>query len=133
MPSHINNKSLKQFLDERVKKYNTAAFIANDPISIPHRFSLKQDIEIMGFFAATLAWGQRKTIIAKCNELIHLMDNSPYEFILHHREKDLKRFMNFKHRTFQPTDVLYFLFFLKTYYAKHESLESAFSQFINSK
>lgn len=130
MYKHINNKRIKEFLEGRVLKYNTPGFITDDPISIPHRFSKKQDIEIMGFLAATLAWGQRKTIIAKCNELSALMNERPYDFILNHREKDLKRFLHFKHRTFQPTDILYFLAFFKTYYAQHESLEYAFSQFV---
>jgi hypothetical protein len=57
---------LKLFLDEKVDQYNRPGFIADDPIQIPHQFTKHQDIEIAGFFAATLAWGQRKTIIAKC-------------------------------------------------------------------
>lgn len=130
MSSSFDKKALKRLLDAKALKYNTPAFIADDPISIPHRFSKMQDIEIAGFFAATLAWGQRKTIINKCAELMQLMDNSPHDFILHHREKDRKRFLNFRHRTFQPTDALYFIAFFKTYYLKHESLEFAFSQFL---
>ena len=129
--SSCNKNSLKRLLDAKVLKYNTPEFISDDPICIPHQFSKKQDIEIMGFFAATLAWGQRKTIINKCNELIQLMDNSPHEFILHHKEKDLKRFLNFRHRTFQPTDALYFIAFFKEYYSKHDSLERVFSRFIH--
>lgn len=131
MNKAFDKKSLKRLLDVKVLKYNTPEFIPDDPISIPHQFSKKQDIEIMGFLAATLAWGQRKTIINKCNELILLMDNKPQEFILHHREKDLKRFFNFRHRTFQPTDALYFIAFFKEYYSKYDSLEQAFSRFIN--
>lgn len=122
---------LKKLLDEKVLRYNNRAFIADDPISIPHRFSRKQDIEITGFMAATLAWGQRKTIIGKCNELIQLMDRAPYEFILRHREPDLKRFFNFRHRTFQPTDLLYFISFFRHYYQRYDSLENAFSRFIS--
>ncbi len=119
-------EELKHFLDLKVKKYNQFGFIANDPIQIPHLFSKKQDIEIMGFWAATLAWGQRVTILNKCKELIELMDGSPHDFILHHQENDLKRFSNFKHRTFNYTDTLYFIHFFKIWYTKNDSLENAF-------
>ncbi|MTV59243.1 DUF2400 family protein, partial [Streptococcus pneumoniae] len=78
------------------------------PISVPHRFLQKQDIEIAAFFAAIFAWGNRKTIINKCNELMMLMDNNPYDFILHHAEKELKNFVHFKHRTFNADDIFYF-------------------------
>ena len=103
-------------------------FIANDPVSIPHLFSRKQDIEIAGFWAAILAWGQRRTIINKCKELFHLMDNAPYDFITQHKEDDLKVFERFKHRTFNATDTLYFIAFFKWYYQQYESLETAFTQ-----
>lgn len=119
-------QNLKDFLDEKVEQYNQPGFIPNDPISIPHRFSKKQDIEISGFFAAILAWGQRKTIINKCLELFQLMDNAPYDFLLNHHEGDLKPFLNFKHRTFNDVDTLYFIHFLGWFYRNHESLEEAF-------
>ncbi len=118
---------VKILLDSKAAEFNSTAFIPHDPISIPHRFSKKQDIEIAGLFAATLAWGQRKTIIQNCNKLMHWMDESPHEFMLHHREKDLKRFLNFKHRTFNPTDLLYFIQFLSWYYKHYTSLEDAFA------
>lgn len=86
----------------------------------------------MGFFSATLAWGQRVTILNKCKELINLLDNSPYDFIVNHREADLKRFLNFKHRTFNPTDTLYFIHFFKTFYSQHNSLEEGFAIGLNS-
>jgi uncharacterized protein (TIGR02757 family) len=124
--SDIPFHHLKDFLDEKVDLYNRPGFIENDPIGIPHKFVLKQDIEIMGFWAAMLAWGQRKTIINKCNELISLMDGAPYDFILNHKDSDLKRFSNFKHRTFNDTDTLYFVEFFKQHYKKHETLELAF-------
>ena len=117
---------LKAFLDAKVVQYNQPGFIENDPIVIPHGFSRKQDIEIMGFWAAILAWGQRKTIIAKCRELINLMDGSPYDFIINHEESDLKPFLNFKHRTFNDTDTLYFIHFFKQHYSHFDSLEYAF-------
>lgn len=119
-------ESLKEFLDQKVEQYNQPGFITYDPISIPHRFSKKQDIEISGFFAAILAWGQRKTIINKCLELFQLMDNAPHEFLMNHQESDLRPFLNFKHRTFNDVDTLYFIHFLSWFYRNHESLEEAF-------
>jgi uncharacterized protein (TIGR02757 family) len=122
------NIALKDFLDEKVAQYNQPNFIENDPIQIPHLFSNQQDIEIAGFFAAILAWGQRKTIINKCKQLIAIMDHAPYEFIMHHHPADLKPFLNFKHRTFNATDTLYFIHFIRQYYQQHHSLEEAFIQ-----
>ena len=118
--------TVADLLEEMYLKYNTWGFIENDPIVIPHQFTKKQDIEISGFFAAILAWGQRKTIIHKCQELLRFMDNSPHDFILHHSESDLKNFLSFKHRTFNATDALYFVHWLKLHYEKYDSLEYAF-------
>jgi uncharacterized protein (TIGR02757 family) len=117
---------LKDFLDSKVEQFNRAGFIENDPISIPRQYKKQQDIEIAGLFAAVLAWGQRVTIISKTKELMGLMDNSPHEFLLFHREKDLHRFEKFKHRTFNGTDTLYFIEFLSRYYKEKDSLEDAF-------
>ena len=117
---------LKTFLDEKVEYFNVPAFIENDPISIPHMFSKKQDIEISGLFAAVLAWGQRVTIIRKCTELMQFMDNDPHRFIMNHRQKDLRVFEDFRHRTFNGTDTLYFIAALKFLYTKYPSLEDAF-------
>ncbi|WP_293299777.1 TIGR02757 family protein [Pedobacter sp. UBA4863] len=117
---------IKDFLDVKVAQYNRPNFIANDPICIPHQYSLKQDIEIAAFFAAILAWGQRKTIINKCNELLARMDNQPYQFMLHHSDEDLKGLLGFKHRTFNDTDLLYFVAFFKQHYRQSNSLETAF-------
>ncbi len=117
---------LKSFLDLKVREYNQPAFIANDPVCIPHQYHIKQDIEIAAFFAAILAWGQRKTIINKCTELFNRMDNAPYQFMLHHEDADLKRLLGFKHRTFNDTDLLYFVSFFKQHYTIYNSLENAF-------
>ena len=117
---------LKDFLDEKVELYNAFDFIELDPISIPHQYSKKQDIEIAGIFAATLAWGQRVTVINKCKELLRMMDHAPHDFLLNHQLHDLKVFENYKHRTFNATDVLYFIESLSQYYKKHDSLEKAF-------
>ncbi len=123
----MTSDALKELLDEKVDAYNRPFFIEHDPVSIPHAYSLKQDIELTAFFAATLAWGQRVTIINKCKELFLLMDNSPYQFILNHTENDLKALLKFKHRTFNTTDLLYFIHFFRQYYAVNDSLENAFS------
>jgi uncharacterized protein (TIGR02757 family) len=117
---------LKAFLDRKVEQFNQPSFIEFDPISIPHQFSVRQDIEIMGFFAAVLAWGQRKTILNKCNELIGRMDGAPYDFIVGHQESDLKGLLGFKHRTFNDTDLLYFVSFLRHHFSHYQSLEEAF-------
>lgn len=119
-------KELRDFLDFKVNQYNKPNFIANDPICIPHQYSLKQDIEIAAFFAAILAWGQRKTIINKCNELFLRMDNQPHEFMLNHSDNDLKGLLGFKHRTFNDTDLLYFVSFFKHHYLQSDTLETAF-------
>lgn len=122
---------LKKYFDGLVKQYNHPDFIPADPISIPHLFTHPQDIEIMGFWSAMLAWGQRITIINKSMELIELMDGRPHQFILHHTEAQRERFAQFKHRTFNYTDTLYFLDFFQRYYRKHDSLEQAFTNNIN--
>ena len=121
-------KDLKAYLNQCVKEHNQPNFIDNDPIQIPHRFSKQQDIEITAFFASMLAWGQRITIINKVNQLIELMDNAPHDFLVNHQEKDRQRFEQFKHRTFQPIDCLYFIEYLQQYYQQHDSLEIAFSK-----
>jgi uncharacterized protein (TIGR02757 family) len=125
----VNRKEIKKFLDLKAEEYNSPDFIAEDPISIPHLFTKKQDIEISGFMAAVFAWGQRKTIINKSKEFLKLMDNDPHSFILNHSENDLKSFLHFKHRTFNSTDALYFIHFFNWFYKKHDSLEDAFVQY----
>src|SRR6188472_2916611 len=113
------DKKLKDFLDRKVEEYNRPSFIEHDPISIPHSFSKKQDIEIAAFFASIFAWGNRTIIINKCKELIKRMDDAPYDFILHHKAVDLKRLLQFKHRTFNDTDLLYFIKFFNQHYSKN--------------
>lgn len=127
MSSKSDISQLKTFLDSKVKEVNQPDFIPLDPICIPKTYKQLQDIEITAFWTAMLAWGQRVTIINKSKELFGLMGDSPYTFIKEHKEKDRKRFSDFKHRTFQYTDTLYFLEFLQWYYRSHESLESLFT------
>lgn len=117
---------LAHFLTRKADEYNTAAFIKTDPISIPHRFSLKQDIEISGFFAALFAWGNRTIIINKAGELLQRMDNAPFDFVKNCSEQDAVKLFGFKHRTFNETDLLYFIHFLRHHYSQHSSLEEAF-------
>lgn len=117
---------LRDLLEAKVSTYNTPAFITDDPITVPHRFRKKQDIEISGLIAAVFAWGQRKTIINKSLDFLALMDDSPHDFVLNHSEDDLKPFLSFKHRTFNATDALYFIQFFHWFYSKHDSLEEGF-------
>lgn len=123
----VRGGRFKDFLDRKADEYNQPSFITSDPVSVPHLFTKKQDIEIAGFFAAIFAWGNRTTIIQKSKELMRLMDMAPYQFVQQHQEKDLKKLMLFKHRTFNTTDLLYFLQFLQHHYRKHDSLEAAFT------
>lgn len=121
-----NFSNIAQLLEQKYLTFDQPFFIEKDPISIPHRFSIKQDIEIAAFFAAILAWGNRTSIINSCNRLLGFMDQAPYEFLIHHQEADLKPMMNFVHRTFNATDLYYFIEFLSFHYKAHESLEAAF-------
>lgn len=118
--------ALKEFLDAKVEEFNRVDFIALDPIQVPHQFKKKQDIEIAGLMAAVFAWGQRATIIHKANDFLKRMDGAPHDFLLHHKPHDLKSFTSFRHRTFNATDALYFIAFLKHFYSGHDSLEHAF-------
>lgn len=120
-------QQLKAFLDTKVEYYNKPDFIEGDPVCIPHMFNKLQDIEIAGLFAAVLAWGNRTTIINKCRELMRMMDNAPYDFIKNHQPQERLKLMQFCHRTFNGTDLLYFIEFLQHYYSNITSLEFAFS------
>lgn len=119
---------LKDFLDEMVDKYNNPEFIDSDPVCIPHRYDLKEDIEISGFLAATIAWGNRKMIINNSVKLMNLMGNSPYDFIMNHKENHLDRFDGFVHRTFNQVDLVYFIKALKNIYLEKGGLETVFTK-----
>ena len=121
------NKKLADFLNKKVDEYDQPFFIEADPVCIPHGFTKKQDIEIAGFFAAIFAWGNRTTIISKSKLLMQLMDNAPHDFCLQHSENELKKLLSFKHRTFNPTDLLYFVDFFQEHYSNNDSLETAFT------
>ncbi|MCU0473787.1 MAG: TIGR02757 family protein [Bacteroidales bacterium] len=130
----LKKEELKEFLDEMVDKYNRPDFIEPDPISIPHQFSGKEDIEISGFLAATIAWGNRTMILRNAKRMMEFMDDSPYEFILYHNEPDLERIKCVIHRTFNSADFIYFIKALKNVYIAHNGLENIFNQYktINS-
>ena len=124
---NLNKNDLKSFLDEKVELYNNPTFIESDPIQIPHAFSLKEDIEIAGFLAATIAWGNRKMIINNARKMIDLMGNSPYDFVLNHQEWQLEKLDNFVHRTFNGRDFKTFILCLKNIYINNNGLEAIFS------
>ena len=123
----MTDSELKTLLDERVRRFNKESFIETDPIQIPKRFGQKENIEIAGFLAATIAWGQRPTIIRNASQLVKLMENDPYDFLLNTGEPDWACFAPFKHRTFNGTDCIFFLRSLKNIYLNHGGLESVFS------
>ncbi len=122
----MKHSDLKELLDEKALRYNSTEFIESDPIQIPHLFAKKEDIEISGFLAATIAWGQRPTIIKNAKRLVEGMDFAPHDFILNHTPKDLQRFEGFVHRTFNYDDLLFFITSLRNIYLRHDSLENCF-------
>lgn len=129
----LNKEELKDFLDLKYQQFNTTSFIENDPVLIPHLFTKKEDIEIAGFLAATIAWGQRKTIINNAQKLIHWMDEAPFDFVKNAGAADFKPFNSFVHRTFNGVDCVYFMKSLQNIYLHHGGLEAAFSKGINAR
>jgi uncharacterized protein (TIGR02757 family) len=121
------SENIQSFLDQKVISFNHTSFIDSDPIQIPKLFDSKENIEIAGFLAATLAWGQRPTIIRNALQLVTLMNNNPIEFLLHSTEEDLDVFLNFKHRTFNGTDCIFFMKALRNIYQNHGGLEQVFT------
>lgn len=127
----LDFNDLKSFLDEKVELYNQLSFIKDDPISIPHQFSRKEDIEISAFIVATIAWGKREMIIKNGNRIVEAMDMQPFEFVSNYNEKnDFKYIQDIKHRTFNSLDLNFFIQALKNCYANHNGLETIFSKHI---
>ncbi|WP_443633131.1 TIGR02757 family protein [Candidatus Marifrigoribacter sp. Uisw_064] len=124
----LQENELKEFLDEKVLLYNQPKFIETDPIQIPHLFSKKEDIEVIGFLTATIAWGNRKSIINNGKRLVNIMGNSPYDFVMNYSEKEFDKISGFVHRTFNASDLAYFLKALKYIYTTHGGLENLFKQ-----
>ena len=118
--------NLKEFLDIKSEEYNNTSFIENDPIQIPHKFKIKEDIEISGFLTASIAWGNRKSIINSSKRMMELMDNDPHQFIINHTDNDLKSLLGFVHRTFNGYDFIQFVKSLKNIYCNHGGLEMVF-------
>jgi uncharacterized protein (TIGR02757 family) len=126
---NLTKPELKEFLDEKVELYNQPSFIECDPISIPHRYTLKEDIEIAGFLAATIAWGNRKMILRNANLLMDLLDDSPYDFIMNSSDEEIENVGRFVHRTFNSLDLNYFLKALKHIYKFRGGLEPVFETY----
>jgi uncharacterized protein (TIGR02757 family) len=125
----LNQAELKEFLDDKVNKYNNINFIESDPISIPHSYSLKEDIEISGFLAANISWGNRKMILRNAKRMMELMDNSPYDFIMNHEDIHLEKLKGFVHRTFNSDDFVYFIKALQNIYRNKNGLEGIFNEY----
>lgn len=128
MKGKLTQNQLKEFLDEKAFQYNSPQFIVTDPIQIPHRFTAKADIEIIAFLVASIAWGNRKSIISSGNKITELLGNAPHDFILNHTKSDLISLEHFVHRTFNGTDLKFFITALKNSYLNHNGLESVFSK-----
>jgi uncharacterized protein (TIGR02757 family) len=125
----LSTIELKEFLDEKVLKYNTKNFIEPDPISIPHRYKLKEDIEISSFLASSIAWGNRKMITKNGHRMMDLLGNSPFDFVMSHNDIQLERLEGFVHRTFNAEDFKYFIKALNHIYKNHDGLESIFKKY----
>ena len=123
----LSHKELGVFLNEKQQLFETREFIPDDPISIPHLFSNKADIEIAGFLAATIAWGQRKSILKNAHSFMERMDFSPFDFVLNFEKTDEKVFDGFVHRTFQPEDAVCFMRSLQRIIRDYGSLENVFA------
>ena len=124
----LKKAELKDFLDEKVNLYNNPKFIESDPIQVPHQFSKKEDIEIAGFLTATIAWGNRKSIINNANRMVELLDHSPFEFVMQHQDSDIEKLATFVHRTFNGNDFIQFIKSLQHIYQKHNGLEAVFAK-----
>ena len=129
----MRKAELHAFLDAKVEQYQQPAFIADDPIQIPHEFTTKEDIEIAGFLTATIAWGNRKAIIKSAKRMMRLLDNAPYDFVMHHQEKDLQSLNDFVHRTFNGTDFIQFIRSLNHIYKNDQGLEGVFRRYAEPK
>lgn len=125
----MTREELKAFLDQRADLYNRPSFIGLDPVSIPHRFIKKKDIEIAGFLAATIAWGNRVAILRSADRMMAFMGNSPYDFVINHRDDDLKCIDGCIHRTYFAEDFIYFIEALKYIYLKKGGIEAVFARY----
>lgn len=129
----MTKTELKDFLDAKVLQYNSKKFLDSDPIQIPHRYSKKEDIEISAFLTATIAWGNRKSIINNADRMMGLLDHSPHDFIINHQKRDLDKLSGYVHRTFNDIDLIYFIESLRNVHENHGGLEKAFAKNITSR
>lgn len=127
----MHSEELKEFLDQRVDLYNRPSFIGVDPISIPHRFTRKEDIEIAGFLAAAIAWGNRVAILRSADRMLAYMGGTPYDFVINHRDRDLKGIDGCIHRTYFAEDFIYFIEALKYIYLEKGGIEAVFARYQN--
>lgn len=118
---------IKELLEEKASFYNNLQFIDPDPVSIPHLFSRKEDIEVSGFLTAMISWGRRRSIIDNARKLMQLMENEPFEFVTNASGHELEGLNGFCHRTFNGTDAQYFILALRNIYLHHGGLEDAFT------
>jgi uncharacterized protein (TIGR02757 family) len=126
----LSFSELKSFLDEKYDRFNVSAFIDDDPVSIPHRYTSKADVEIAAFLSATISWGNRKSIIKSASRMMELMDDAPHQFVMHHTARDLKSLTGFVHRTFNAEDLADFIRALKSLYTEQPSMEHFFAETI---
>jgi|TARA_B100001964_G_C14051817_1_gene517371 uncharacterized protein (TIGR02757 family) len=124
--------NIRTLLDKKVAQYNNPEFIENDPVSIPHMFTGKEDIEISGFLTAILSWGRRTAIIKSAKQLMMLMDNSPYNFLTKSSEQEFKRFGSFVYRTFNSDDCLFLITALRNIYLHNDGLETIVNKAFNN-
>jgi len=127
--TRLKKEELRDLLDARVDLYNRPEFIGLDPISIPHRFNAREDIETSGFLAATIAWGNRVAILRSAGRMMDIMGNTPYDFIINHKESDLKGIEGAMHRTFNAEDFIYFIEALKYIYLEKGGMEPLFARY----
>lgn len=132
MNKRVIDSEIKAFLEEKVRQYNNPNFIELDPISVPHRYSQKEDIEIAGFLVATISWGNRKIIVKNGHRMLDLLGDSPYDFVMSHNKQQLERLEGFVHRTFNYNDFKYFIKALRNLYVNHGGMENVFNLYANT-
>ncbi len=123
----LTEKELFEFLELKFHSYNNLSFLETDPVSIPHLFTRREDIEIAGFLTAVISWGNRKSIINAATMLMRQMDLAPFDYVMEATEQDLRRLEKFYYRTFNASDCNFFICSLRNIYKNHGGLRSLFS------
>lgn len=127
----VLNDDVIEFLNEKVTQYNQPEFIELDPISIPHRYDLKEDIEISSFLTATISWGKRTMILKNADRMMSILGDSPYDFIMSYNSSHRHLLDGFVHRTFNDIDFDFFLLALQNIYINHGGMEQVFNSSTN--